>query len=222
MDPARLSLQHLARPPRAGGPGPHPALILLHGRGADEADLLPLTDELDPRLFVVSVRAPLPLPPGYAWYHLLDLGNPEPSSFARSLDLLALFLEEFLLVYPIDATRIFTLGFSQGAMMAGSLLLTHPAVAAGTIMLSGYLPLGIGLTFDPTKLAGRAVFVAHGTADPVIPVAMGRQARDVLRQVGADLTYREYPIAHYLDPSELQDVATWLEDRLTGQPAVQG
>jgi phospholipase/carboxylesterase len=206
----------VTRPPRSPGPEPHPALVLLHGRGADELDLLALADELDPRLFVVSVRAPLPLPPGYAWYHLLDLGNPEPTSFVRSLDLLALYLQELSLVYPIDPSRVFTLGFSQGAMMAGSLGMTHPEATAGTVILSGYLPLGINLSVDEAKLANRPVFQAHGTQDPIISVQLARQARDFLRRVGADLTYREYPIAHFIDPQELAEAADWLGKRVKG------
>ena len=184
-------------------------LLLLHGRGADEADLLPLADSLDPRLFVVSVRAPLPLGPGFAWYDLADIGSPEPSSFAASLAALARFVEELPRAYPIDPTRTFTLGFSQGAVMAGSLLLTHPEATAGTVMLSGYLPLDQTLSVDETALANRRVFVGHGTADPLIPVAWARQVRDYFTKVGADLTYREYPMAHYIGPEELDNVRDW-------------
>src|ERR1700694_3930612 len=65
--PSSLGLYHVTRPPGVPSDGPHPGLLLLHGRGADERDLLGLADELDPRLFVVSARAPLRLGPGYAW-----------------------------------------------------------------------------------------------------------------------------------------------------------
>ena len=94
---------------------------------------------------------------------------------------------------PIDPARIYTLGFSQGAMMAGSLFMTHPELTAGTMMLSGYLPLGVQLPVDEAKLAGRPIFQAHGTVDPVLSIALGRAARDFLTRVKADLTYHEYP-----------------------------
>jgi phospholipase/carboxylesterase len=214
LDPADLGLQHLARAPRSGGSGPHPTLLLLHGRGADERDLLPLADELDPRLFVISVRAPLDLPPGYEWYRLLGIGVPEAGSFAGAFGALTHFVESLPNAYPIDPSRLIALGFSQGAVMAGSLLLARPELTRGTAMLSGYLPLEAGLSVDETKLDDRPVFVAHGLADPLIPIAAARLARDYFTRVGADLTYREYPIAHYIGPDELRDVAAWLQTRL--------
>ena len=214
MDPARLGLSHVTRPPPGGGPGPHPCLLLLHGRGADELDLLGLADELDPRLFVVSARAPLRMGPGYAWYHFQSIGDPEPASFQASLAALSTFVADLPQAYPVDASKIFALGFSQGAMMAGSLLLTHPSVLTGTALLSGYLPLNSGLAVDEAQLRDRPVFVAHGTGDQVLPVALGRQAREYLVRLGADVTYREYRIGHSIGPEELVELAAWLGDRL--------
>ncbi|MGH2457947.1 MAG: alpha/beta hydrolase [Chloroflexota bacterium] len=209
MDPSHPSLRHLVRSPRVKGAEPYPTLLLLHGRGADEADLLPLADDLDPRYFVVSARAPLPLGPGFAWYDLADIGDPEPSSFDLSLNALTRFVAGLPDAYPIDRSQISILGFSQGAVMAGSLLLTHPELAVGTVMLSGYLPLDQKLPIDETKLANRRVFVGHGTADPLIPVAWARRVRDYFTRVGANLSYREYPMTHAIGPDELDDVRTW-------------
>jgi len=214
MDSAKLGLSHVTRPPPGGSTGPQPCLLLLHGRGADELDLLGLADELDPRLFVVSARAPLRMGPGYAWYHLQRIGDPEPASFQASLAALSTFVADLPQAYPVDASKIFALGFSQGAMMAGSLLLTHPSVLAGTAMLSGYLPLNSGLAVDEAQLRDRPVFVAHGTGDQVLPVAVGRQAREYLVRLGADVTYREYRIGHSIGPEELVELAAWLGDRL--------
>src|SRR5579859_786994 len=169
LQPSGLGLYHVTRPPRAGGAGPHPGLLLLHGRGADELDLLGLADELDPRFFVVSARAPMALGPGYHWYQLAAIGSPEQKTFESSLKALSRFVVDLPTAYPIDPAALFTLGFSQGSMMAGSLLLTHPDSVAGTVMLSGYLPLESGLPIDETALARRPVFQAHGTVDPVLP-----------------------------------------------------
>lgn len=209
VDPSSLGLVHVVRAPRVLGAEPYPTLLLLHGRGADEMDLIPLVDALDPRFFVVSARAPHRLGPGFAWYHLADVGSPESDSFAASLDALHRFVEELPRAYPIDPARLCTLGFSQGAVMAGSLLLTQPDLPARTIMLSGYLPLDQNLPIDEASLANRAVFVAHGTADPLIPIAWARATRDYFGRTGAALTYREYPIAHTIGPEELRDVGNW-------------
>jgi phospholipase/carboxylesterase len=186
----------------------------LHGRGADEQDLFGLAEEFDPRLYVVSARAPLSFGPGFAWYHLLDIGNPDLTSFRASLDALTRFVADLPTTYPIDPSRIFALGFSQGAVMAGSLTVVHPERLAGTVMLSGYLPLDAGLSVDVAGLTGRPVFVGHGTLDPVIPVAAARIARDYFMRIGAQLTYREYPIPHSIGPQELADVGDWLAARL--------
>ena len=211
---SKLSLYHVTRPPRAGGAGPHPTILLLHGRGADELDLLSLARELDPRLYVVSARAPMATGPGHHWYHLEALGKPEQRSFDASLTALARFVAELPTAYPVNPAAIFTLGFSQGAMMAGSLLLTRPTSIAGTIMLSGYLPLASGLPIDEAALTGRPVFEAHGSLDNVLPIALGHQARDYWQAVGVELTYREYPIAHSISAPELDDLDEWLGPRL--------
>jgi phospholipase/carboxylesterase len=215
-----LSLPHLVLRPRAAPPGgaAPPLLLLLHGRGSDERDLLGLAGALDPRFLVVSARAPDPLPPGYHWYDLLAVGRPEPQSFARSRALLERFVGEAVGAYGADPGRVFSLGFSQGAVMTGTLLLTRPDLIAGAVLLSGYLPLRSGLAIDAAALRGKPVFVGHGSADPVISVDFGREAEAFLGQAGADLTYHEGRFDHRITPEELAAVAAWLTARL-GAPA---
>lgn len=215
-----LSLTHLVLPPREGataGAAP-PLLLLLHGRGSDERDLLGLAGALDPRFLVVSARAPDSLPPGYHWYDLLAVGRPEPESFARSRALLARFVGEAVAAYGADASQVFSLGFSQGAVMTGTLLLTRPDLIAGAVMLSGYLPLRSGLAIDAAALERKPAFVGHGTSDAVISADFGREARAFLGQAGADLTYHEGRFDHRITPEELAAVAAWLTARL-GAPA---
>jgi phospholipase/carboxylesterase len=208
------SLAHRFEPARAAGSGPTPGLLLLHGRGADELDLLGIVPALDSRLAVVSARAPFELGFGYYWYELLDIGRPEERSFRQALALLDAFSVEMLTRYQLEPTQLYVLGFSQGAMMAGALALTQPDRFAGTLALSGYLPLHAGLTLEASQQAGNAWFVAHGERDPVIPVGFGRESRDYLSSAGADLTYREYPIPHAISDAELADIAQWLTLRM--------
>lgn len=221
MDAQSLGLHHVTRLPRVETAAPYPTLVLLHGRGADERDLLTLADQLDPHLLIVSVRAPHPLDQGFEWYRLINIGHGEPTTFAESLVVLHEFLARLPRLYPVDPNRLGTLGFSQGAVMASAVLLTRPETLAGTVMLSGYLPLDQNLPIDEARLAHRPVFVAHGTADPLIPITWGRATRDFFSRVGADLTYREYPIAHYIAPEELRDVAEWLRARITPRPGAR-
>lgn len=214
MAERQFSLVHEVVQP--DGIGPFPTLLLLHGRGADEHDLLPLAQSLDPRFMVISARAPHGRFGGYHWYDLLDLGVPEPASYAVGLQRLQQFVQEVLRTYPVAGDQLYLLGFSQGAMMSDSLLLTQPERVAAAVLLSGYLPLDQNLPVQTEQLAGKPVFIGHGTADRVLSVALGRRARDFLHQAGADLTYQEYAIAHQIGGQELQDVAAWLSAHLDG------
>jgi phospholipase/carboxylesterase len=206
-----LALTHRTAAARSGEP-PHPCLLLLHGRGADEHDLLGLAGLLDPRLFCVSARAPLRAPglPGYQWHTSLATGSPEPVSMLQSLSRLRQLLGELAGAYPVDPERLFVLGFSQGAAMTLALTSAEPAAVAGALALSGFWPPAA----RAEALKGKPLFVAHGTADPILPVHFGRGVRDSLRAAGADLTYREYPMAHQITEAELADVNAWLADRL--------
>lgn len=221
LQPIDAALVHRAMPPRTPAPegSASPALLLLHGRGSNELDLLGLAQELDPRLLVISARAPFRLDYGFHWYGLLEVGRPEPRSFAQGLELLEEFSQQIVDGYGLDPKRLFLLGFSQGAMMAGSLTLKAPERVAGTVMLSGYLPLHTGLEVEPARLAGQPFFIAHGAYDSVIPIGFGREAKEYLADLGAELTYREYPIDHQVSDWELRDVDEWLTTRLDAAKA---
>lgn len=219
-----FALTHRVHAATQGAP-PHPGLLLLHGRGTDENDLLPLAAELDPRLFVVSARAPLRFPwGGYMWYELDPdgVGFPEAESLAHSLGLLQRFVGEMLEAYPVDRERLYVGGFSMGSVMAGTLALLDPGRVSGAVVLSGYVPLAANLPFRPEEAAGHPIFQAHGTADPVIPVSFGRESRDFLLETPVELTYREYPIAHEISYQELRDLSDWTTrvlDRQETEPA---
>ncbi len=179
MKPISASLIHIIQQPRAGGDGPHPAIVMLHGRGTDEHDLFGLAPHLDPRLLVISARAPFPFRPagggGYAWYDVIEVGVPHPQMFAESYDRLAKFAAEVTAAYPIDPQRLFLLGFSMGAVMAHAVALAQPERIAGVVAHSGYVPpeKELQLKFKLNDLKGRGWFVAHGVHDPVIPSASG-------------------------------------------------
>ena len=173
------------------------ALVLLHGRGADEHDLYPLLDALDPqrRLDGYTPRGPLSLPPGGAhWYALGGIPTPTKEHFRASLDELSAFVD------ALPHERIVVGGFSQGSVMSYALGLGagRPRPAA-LIAMSGFLPRVDGFELD-LEPPFPPIVVAHGTYDPVIPVEYGREARDVLTEAGAAVDYRESPIEHSIDP----------------------
>ena len=210
---AELNLAHAVRPaqekPREAE-GRSPGLLLLHGRGADEMDLMGLEGALDPQLMIVSARAPFRLGWGYAWYGMAEVGNPDEETLHASVAELREFIPAMVEAYDIDPDRLFLLGFSQGAVMAAAMALLIPEQIRGVIMHSGYVPTDSRLDLRPEAIRGKPFFVAHGIYDQVIPITFGRAARDYLTEAGADLTYREYPIAHSISEESLYDLSEWL------------
>jgi phospholipase/carboxylesterase len=191
-----VTLRALERPAAAEPDG---ALVLLHGRGADERDLFPLLDALDPerRLHGYTPRAPLSLPPGGAhWYHVPRVGYPDPETFAQGYGALT----EWFDGLPFDPARIALGGFSQGAVMSYALALGRGRPRPRALFaLSGFIPTVEGWEAD-LEPPFPAIVVAHGTHDPVIPVEFGRAARATLEAAGAEVLYLESPIEHSIDP----------------------
>lgn len=218
MNQIQSTLYHKILPPRNNKNSDYPALIMLHGRGANEDDLLGLAEYLDERLFVISPRAPFQFEwgGGYTWYEVLEVGRPEPRMFAESYSKLNQFLDDVINGYPVDPKRIFFLGFSMGTMMSYSLLLTKPESIAGLVANSGYVPEETDLRFQWDKLAGKNIFIAHGLYDPVIPVQFARRAKELFSKTLAVVTYKEYPMAHQISEESLNDFSHWLTQRFYG------
>lgn len=212
---AMTSLVHRLRP--AAGE-PEGALVLLHGRGTDEHDLHPLLDMLDPdrRLVGLTPRAPLSLPPGGAhWYVVRRVGYPDPATFWPTHELLARWLDALPEALGVPYERIVLGGFSQGAVMTYALALGEGRPApAGILALSGFMPTVEGLELDLADRRGFRAAVGHGSADPIIGVDWGRLARERLEGAGADLTWRESPMAHTIDPRFLDELRGWLAHTL--------
>ena len=215
MQPVYPTLQHLARPANST---PEGALVLLHGRGADEHDLFPLLDMLDPerRLLGVTARGPLSLPPGGAhWYVVRQVGYPDPDTFHSTYPQLAAWLDGLLAEHGIPHERTILGGFSQGSVMSYALGLgAGRPRPAGIMALSGFIPEAEGVDLDLSKAAGLPVAIGHGTHDPVISVEFGRHARDRLTEAGADVTFRESPMPHTIDPRLLAELPDWLREAL--------
>jgi phospholipase/carboxylesterase len=215
VDDAQSGFAHVVRP--AGGVA-RGALVLLHGRGADEHDLLPLLDALDPgrRLVGVTVRAPLALPPGgWHWYAFRQLGYPDPETFRETYARLAPWLDRLPLELGIDPSRLVIGGFSQGAVMSYAMTLgPGRPKPAGLLAMSGFMPAVEGFPLEPAELRGVPVAITHGTLDPVIPVDFGREARDRFEAAGVTVQYRETPVGHGIDPRLLPELVTWLGDVL--------
>jgi phospholipase/carboxylesterase len=206
--------------PAAGDP--QGLLVLLHGRGANEHDLFPLLDWLDPqqRLLGVTPRAPLSLPPGGAhWYVVREVGFPDPDTFFGALSRASAWLDALAAEAGLSPEQVVIGGFSQGSVMSYALGLGRGRPRpAGVLALSGFIPVveGFQLDLEPPI---PPVAIGHGSYDPVIPVDFGRRARAVLEAAGADVLYRESPVAHTIDPELLVELRGWIAGRITQAPA---
>ena len=190
---------------------PEGALILNHGRGADENDLHPLLDELDPerRLLGVTTGAPWRgVPPGGRhWYVVERVGYPHADTFSRSLSALSARLDELLSEREIDWSRAVVGGFSQGTVMSYALGLGESRPApAGIAAMSGFIPAVDGWTADLQGRTSLPVYIHHGAVDPVITADFARDARARLQAAGIEPVYRETDAGHWLPPEIVGEV----------------
>jgi phospholipase/carboxylesterase len=190
-----------------------PLVIFLHGRGADENDLIDLATLL-PRTFAyASLRGPLPMVEGgFCWFESRGVARPIGKSLKDAVAGVRAWLDG-----PdaagYDRSRTYLFGFSQGMMLAGALLLDDPVRFAGGVLLSGAIALDVS-SATPGRLAGIPIFVAHGTADAVIPADLVLQTNRYLRErSGAVLTERTYPRDHSIARREVDDIAAWFGER---------
>jgi phospholipase/carboxylesterase len=197
---------------------PEGLLVLHHGRGTDESDLLGLADALDPerRLRVVSARGPLQVPgwPGYHWYLVPRVGYPDRGSFDSAREALAE-LHDGLWAEGIGPERTVLAGFSMGAVMSHTMgWSAERPVVAGVLGFSGFIPTVSGWRPSFEGRTATRAFVAHGTEDPVIEIGFGHAARDALVAGGIEVDYRESPVVHTIDPAIVPVAADWLATTL--------
>lgn len=207
----KMKLHHLTLPPRTlpapGSRATAGTLLLLHGYGADENDLLPLAQELAPELRTVSLQGPHSLGGRQrAWFNL----EQTPQGFAfdgAEVDAaIALAIEAVEEVAREDGAPPLLLGFSQGAAMALSVALTRPELVRAVLSLSGVPPrLAEERLAAPQLLRGLPVFAAHGLYDPLIPMEMARLMRAALAETGLAVEWHEYPMGHQVAEQELAD-----------------
>ena len=214
---ADLPLEHISRPGTVESDAP--AVVLIHGRGTNERDLLSIGAQLPEELHVLSVRAPQRMdgPKSFTWYDLdlsaggLHASQPDPEGFRRSLDLVHEFVEGAIGAYDLDPDRIGLLGFSQGAITSMAALIERPEAYRWVVALNGYL--AESHEADAASAEGKPVFIGGGTVDQVIPIDRVERAAETLESGGADVRFERYDAGHGTTPAELSDVVEWLETR---------
>jgi phospholipase/carboxylesterase len=207
----------IERPPQTPQEEAPPLLLLLHGFGSNEHDLMGLSPYLDKRLHIVSARAIFDVGFGFGWYYLYGVpGNliSDDATRAKSLEVLTKFIGDLPGRLGTNPRRLYLLGFSQGAVMSLNLALTVPHLVAGAIVASGYLDEKVLPRVQPDNLSHLNFLVMHGTEDDLITVEGGRGIRDYLETLPVQLTYCEYPIGHGIHPDALSLIPEWLSSRI--------
>jgi phospholipase/carboxylesterase len=184
-----------------------PLVVLLHGRGSHEREILTLVDRLPAGPAYAAVRAPIAEGGGYAWFVNRGIGRPVATSLRSTMDWFRGWLDS---VAPAGRPVVL-IGFSGGAAFAGGLLLDDPSRYAGAAILYGTLPFDAGLPVTPERLAGVPVLVAQGEHDTVIPRDLLDRTWHYLREEsGAATTARRDPVGHGIAAPALAAVAQWL------------
>ncbi|MEI8031983.1 MAG: alpha/beta fold hydrolase [Chlorobiaceae bacterium] len=196
-----------------------PLVIMLHGYGSNEKDLIQLAPALLKGVRYISIRAPHTLDFGmFGWFPLqfTDSGIiADVDAAAAALQQLTGFIREVIKEYSPRGSRVFLMGFSQGTIMSYLTAFTAPELLHGVIALSGQLPEN---TLPPESALDRLreipFLVMHGIYDDILPIEKGRAASHWLEAHVDDLTYREYPVAHQISDTGIELIRSWLEARV--------
>lgn len=182
-------------------------LLLLHGTGGDENDLLELGRALDPRAALLSPRGQVSEHGANRWFRRLAEGVFDTDDLLARTDQLAAFVTAAVARYRLDASRLVAVGFSNGANIAAALLLRHPHLLRAAVLFAAMVPLA-----DPpvADLSGVAVFLAAGRADPIAPPGQAERLAGQLTDRGAAVELRWHPGGHEIDPRSLAQATTWL------------
>jgi phospholipase/carboxylesterase len=188
-----------------------PLVVLLHGRGSDEQEIVALVGHLPVGPAYAAVRAPVAEGGGYAWFANRGIGRPVPESLAEHMAWFRRWLDD---VAPAGRPVVLV-GFSGGAAFAGGLVLADPARFAGAAILYGTLPFDAGVPVTPGMPAGLPVLVEQGEQDTVIPrELLDRTWTHLVEESGASVTARRYPGGHGLTAEGVADLGRWLDEVL--------
>ena len=213
-----LSLEYQVREPKIIV-DKNPLLLLLHGYGSNDSDLFSFASELPDEYYVISARAPYDLQYGsYAWYAInFDADQNKFSDHDQAIlsrDLVVKFIEELKIKFPIDSSNITLIGFSQGSILSYSIALSYPNIVQRVGALSGYLNLDINSeNYQNNDFSNLKIFASHGTVDQVIPVEWARKTDPILKSLGINSIYKEYPIGHGVSPQNFFDLKDWLQGK---------
>jgi phospholipase/carboxylesterase len=187
-----------------------PPLLLLHGTGGDENDLIPLGQKVSPVAALLSPRGDVLEQGMPRFFRRFAEGVFDLADVAARTEALADFIASAAKHYPFDPKKLLALGFSNGANIAASLLLLRPQALAGAVLLRPMVVL------QPEKipdLSGKQILISSGNQDPIVPADHPAQLAQLFRQAGATLALRSHPAGHGLVPADLADAQKFFTSR---------
>ncbi|MBV6821735.1 alpha/beta hydrolase [Pseudomonas sp. PD9R] len=193
-----------------------PLVIFLHGYGSNEQDLFGIKDDLPAQYTYLSVRAPIVMEEGsYQWFRKKGEGayNGETDDLKSSGQLLLDFIAQAAKKYHTEPSKVYLVGFSQGAIMSYEVALRHPEAVGGIAALSGrILPVLKSELKPDEKRQSLAIFIGHGTADKRLPISDGTEANSLLQSVSLEPEFHAYDgVGHNISAAEIQDLSAWLQ-----------
>lgn len=207
-------IYELRRPSNVDPDKIYPALFLMHGIGSNEKNMLPLVEGLEDQFYIFSIRGHLSQPPGFAFFTIQGYGKPHREIFDQGISQLTSFIDYASEQYPIDQSRLFLLGFSQGAILSMTLGLSLGNRIKGIVALSGYIPAFVKEEYKIAPVDHLALYISHGEMDNILPYEWGIAAKDYYQNLGAQVSFHSYQEGHTVSLKNQQDFMKWLRDNL--------
>lgn len=219
METTPLSLYHLIRPSSFKNKRP-PVIFLFHGYGSNEEDLFSFASELPAEFFIISARAPHQLPPfGNAWYAInFDASFGKWSDVEQAIssrNKIVNFIEEACEAYHLDKDNVTLLGFSQGTVLSYAVALSYPDKVKNVVALSGYIDENIlEKNYSEKDHKSLKIYASHGQVDQIIPPEWAQKAPILLKKLGIDFIYEEFPVGHGVSAENFYSFKKWLEENI--------
>ncbi|UCC24178.1 MAG: hypothetical protein JSU98_10610, partial [Gemmatimonadales bacterium] len=190
--------------------------------GSHRHDLQGLRPGLPQGTILVTPEAPHPggpwgYGPGWAWYRYAGEDRVFGETLTESLSAVDAFLSRLPEILQAEPGPVFLGGFSQGGTTSIAYALTRPGTVAGVLNFSGFVVDDPSVPVTPSSVGDTPFFWGHGQGDPNIPFVLAERGRGRLREAGANLVARDFPIGHWIDPQELQEARLWMEELLAGR-----
>jgi phospholipase/carboxylesterase len=205
-------IYELRKPTQIDPEKTYPSLFVMHGIGSNEQNMLSLVDGLDDQFYIFSIRGHLSQPPGFAFFTIQGYGNPHREVFDDGISKLTNFIDYACVQYPLDESRLYLLGFSQGAILAMTLGLSLGNRIKGIIALSGYIPSFVKEEYNIKPVKQLSAFISHGEMDQVLPFEWGVANNDYFSKLGATVTFQMYQEGHTVSLKNQKDFMKWLQE----------